>query len=206
MLRPEMGKHENGYTRVERDAYNSPSWCARSLAEHVTLEELRTWEFAAGEGQLARGLESVGARVFTSDIDPHPGLDAVFDFLAPGLPPGLRQFDGMVTNPPWGKGNRLAVAIIEAGLRRISSHGGFLALLLPTDFDSARGRLHLFHDPRFVARVSLTSRPVWFVRTDGVKAAPKENVAWFVWSRQVLRSPPPPVVRHSITRPQDVAP
>jgi hypothetical protein len=201
-----MGKHETTYTRVERDCYPSPGWGARALAEHVHIEGLRIWELAAGEGRLARALESLGAHMFASDIDPHPGLDARFDFLSPGLPPGLRHFDGMITNPAWGEGNRLAVAFIEAGLRRISSHGGFLALLLPTDFDSARTRLHLFHDPRFVARISLTSRPVWFERTDGVKAAPKENCCWYVWARQVLRAPAPPVARHAIAHPQDVTP
>jgi predicted RNA methylase len=146
-----MGKHEASYARVERDNYPTPAWCARALAEHVHLIGLRIWEPAAGAGHLARALGSLGARVFASDIDQHPDLDAQFDFLSAGLPAGLRQYDGCATNPPWGKGNRLAVAFIEAGLRRIASHGGFLALLLPTDFDSARTRLHLFHDPRFVA-------------------------------------------------------
>jgi hypothetical protein len=101
------------------------------------------------------------------------------------------------------KGNRLAGAFIDAGLHQIASNGGFLALLLPTDFDSARTRLHLFHDTRFLARISLTSRPVWFERTDGITAAPKENVAWFVWSRQILRSPPPPVARYATAHPRD---
>jgi hypothetical protein len=201
-----MGKHETAYARVERDGYNSPSWVARALAEYVHLEERKVWEPAAGAGQMACALESVGARVFTSDIAPRPGLDARFDFLTPGLPPGLRHFDGIVTNPPWGQGNRLAVAFIEAGLHRISSCGGFLALLLPADFDSARTRLHLFHDSRFTARISLTSRPVWFERTDGVKPAPKENCCWYIWTRQVLRSPPPPVARHSSTHPKDAPP
>jgi hypothetical protein len=197
-----MGKHETSYMRVERDGYPTPAWCARALAEHVHLEGLRIWEPAAGSGHLARGLETVGARVFVSDIERHPR----FDFLTSGLPGGLRHFDGIVTNPPWGQGNRLAVAFIEAGLHRIASYGGFLALLLPTDFDSARTRVHLFLDTRFLARISLTSRPVWFERTDGVKAAPKENCCWYVWARQVLRSPPPPVARHSIAHPKDAAP
>jgi hypothetical protein len=86
-----MGKHETGYARVERDGYNSPPWVARALAEHVHLEERKVWEPAAGAGHLARALESVGARVFASDITAHPDLDARFDFLTPGLPPGLRQ-------------------------------------------------------------------------------------------------------------------
>jgi hypothetical protein len=200
-----MGKHGADFARVERDCYPTPAWCARALAEHVHVEGLRVWECAAGAGQLARALESLGARVFASDIDPHPDLDAQFDFLTPGLPAGLKHFDAIITNSPWGKGNRLAVAFIEAGLQRIANHGGFLALLLPTDFDSARSRLHLFHDSRFIARISLTSRPVWFERTDGVRASPKENTTWFCWSRQVLRAPPPPAVRYAVAHPKDTA-
>jgi hypothetical protein len=192
--------------RVERDGYPTPGWCVRALAEHVHLAGLRIWEPAAGAGHLARGLEAAGARVLTSDIELHPGLGAQFDFLSAGMPVGLRRYDGIVTNPPWGAGNRLAVAFIEAGLHRIASCGGFLALLLPTDFDSARTRLHLFHDSRFTARISLTSRPIWFERTDGIKAAPKENCCWFIWARQVLRSPPPPITRHAIAHPKDPMP
>ena len=201
-----MGKHETGFARVPRDAYPTPPFCARALAEHVHLTGLRVWEPAAGSSQLARALGSLGARVFASDIDQHPDLDARFNFLAPGLPAGLRQFDGIVTNPPWGTGNKLAVAFIEAGLRRIAGHGGFMALLLPADFDSARTRLHLFHDQRFLARVTLTSRPVRFERTDGVREAAKEICGWFVWARRVLRSPSPPVARHAIAHPKDVIP
>jgi hypothetical protein len=202
-----MGKHETSFARVERDNYPTPSWCVRALAEHVYLDGLRIWEPAAGAGRLAGALKSLDANVFQSDIDPHPNLDAQFDFLNFGLLPlGLCRFDGIVTNPPWGVGNRLAVAFVEKGLRWILAYGGFLALLLPTDFDSARTRLHLFQDQQFIARISLVSRPVWFERTDGVKAAPKENCAWYVWARQVLRAPPPPIARHAITHPKDVTP
>lgn len=142
-----------------------------------------------------------GAKVFATDIEPHDGLDEVFDFLSPGQPKGLERYDGIVTNSAWGKGNRTAVAFVEAGLRRIAGNGGFLAFLLPADFDSAVTRLHLFHHSYFAARIVLTARPVWFERTDGVKAAPKENCAWFVWLRPVLRSPGPPIVRHATARP-----
>jgi hypothetical protein len=34
-----MGKHENGYARVERDNYPTPAWCVRALAEHVKTEQ-----------------------------------------------------------------------------------------------------------------------------------------------------------------------
>jgi hypothetical protein len=195
-----VGKHETGYVRVERDAYPTPPWCVRALAEFIALEGRTIWECAAGDRRMARALEAEGARVFTSDIEPHDGLDAVFDFLSPDLPPGLGRYDGIVTNNPWGKGNRLAVAFVEAGLRRIADNGGPVALLLPADFDSGVSRLHLFQHPFFLARIALTDRPVWFERTDGEKAQPKENTVWNVWSRPVLRFPAPPIVRHAVAR------
>jgi len=52
--------------------------------------------------------------------------------------------------------------------------GRLLALLLPTDFDAAKTRRHLFGG-------WLTKRCVWFPRTDGKREAPKENTSWYVW-------------------------
>jgi hypothetical protein len=199
-----MGKHETGYARVERDGYQTrQGFVVRALAEHVAIEGLDIWEFAAGEQLMARDLKACGARrVFTSDIEPYPGLDAVFDFLSPGLPAGLTQFDGMVTNPPWGVGNRTAVAFIEAGLDRIATYGGFLAMLLPADFGAGVTRSHLFQHPFYLLRITLLDRPVWFERADGKPAQPKENCVWQVWARPVLRFPVSAIVRHAVTRSQ----
>jgi hypothetical protein len=195
-----MGKHEVEYVRVERDNYPTPPWCVRALAEFVVLEGRTIWECAAGDGAMVRALEAQGARVYASDIEPRPELAETFDFLAPGLPAGLGRVDGIITNPPWGSGNRLAVEFVKAGLARITAHGGFLALLLPADFDSAVTRLALFQHPYFLARIALTDRPAWFARPDGRRPQPKENCVWHVWSRPLLRSPPPPVVRHAVAR------
>jgi hypothetical protein len=195
-----MGKHGTEFARVERDHYPTPAWVVDALAEHIELANRQIWECAAGDGRMARALAARGARVFSSDIEQRDGVDVVFDFLSPGFPEDLRHFDGIVTNPAWGPGNCTAVAFIEAGLRRISTYGGFLALLLPTDFDSAVTRLPLFQSPLFAGRIILTDRPVWFERTDGVKAAPRENCAWFLWARPVLRDTPPPVVRYATAR------
>jgi hypothetical protein len=200
-----MGKHERGYERVAQDAYTTPAWVIDALAEHVAIEGLKIWEPAANSGRMVRALEARGAKVFASDIESHPGLNAVFDFLVPGLPPGLTGFTGVVTNPSWGQRNRTAEAFIRRGLDHINDRGGFLALLLPTDFDSASSRLPLFCDKRFTARISLTARPVWFRRTDGVREAPKENVAWYVWSRQTLRHPKPARAFHAVARPSKEA-
>ena len=153
-----MGKHETGYERVERDLYPTPSWPVAALAEHVDLAGRRVWEPAAGTGSLAATLIGLGAEVFTSDIAPegYP-LDAVHDFLCPHDPVDLRPYDLIITNPPFGKRGKLAVAFIAAGLRRLRPGGG-LCLLLPADFDSAKTRMRFFGAcPLFVAKVVLTN-------------------------------------------------
>jgi hypothetical protein len=141
-------------------------------------------------------LRVAGARVFSTDIIDRGCCDQVFDFLSPRQP-RLARFGGIITNPPFGDRGRLAVSFIEAGLRRIAD-GGFLALLLPADFDSAKTRTALFREcPHFIGKIVLTQRIVWFERGDGVREAPKENHHWFLWSRAVLRDPPPPVILYA---------
>jgi hypothetical protein len=112
-----LGKHETNYLRVTKDAYRSPAWVITALAEHVELRDRLAWEMAANNGQMTQALRDVGATVFSSDIESHPGLDAIFDFLTDGFPSGLeRAPDVYVTNPPWSK----ALQFIEAGLERIA--------------------------------------------------------------------------------------
>jgi hypothetical protein len=183
-----MGKHGTEYARVARDAYPTPGWVVDALVEHVDIHGLRIWEPACGDGQMVRALEAHGASVHGTDIA-GDSVDGIFDFCSRGLPCGLSHYSGIITNPPWS----LADAFVELGLERIRT-GGFMALLLPTDFDSAMGRRRFFHEcPYFHARIILTKRIVWFERSDGIKAAPRESTAWSVWSRPVLRGRIPEV-------------
>jgi hypothetical protein len=124
-------------------------------------------------------------------------LDAIHDFTDPHDPASLPRCDLTITNPAFGNRGKLAEAFVEAGLRRISC-GGALCLLLPADFDSAVTRKRFFRDcPQFIAKIVLTRRIVWFERTDGIRAGPKENSAWFVWSHLALRAPQPPLTLYA---------
>jgi hypothetical protein len=194
-----MGKHGTEYGRVERDLYPTPSWVVTdALAEHVGLRGLTAWEPACGDGRMPKALRAAGcARVYTSDIvDRGNGQDEVLDFLS-AQSPKCADFDLLATNPPFGKGGRLATAFIEAGLRRLPI-GGTLALLLPCDFDSAKTRPRYFGDcPHFVGKIVLTRRVVWFERNDGVREAPRENSAWFLWARSPLRLHRSPTVLYA---------
>jgi hypothetical protein len=70
-------------------------------------------------------------------------------------------------------------------------HGGAAAppsaaALLRCDFDSAKGRTHLFRDcPVFAKKITLIKRIIWFVEANGKpKASASYNHAWFVWDHQ----------------------
>jgi hypothetical protein len=196
-----MGKHETGYARVERDLYPTPHWVVDALAEHVDLTGLTVWECASGDGRMAEALRQAGCKcVFATDIIDHGSpQDYTLDFLSGETPPPLLDpIDLICTNPPFGQGGRLATAFIEAGLTRIKQHGGILALLLPCDFDSAKTRSRYFGDcPHFVGKIVLRERIVWFQRDDGVREAPKENSAWFIWQRNLLRVRRPPIILYA---------
>jgi hypothetical protein len=177
-----VGKHEVSYDRVSRDFYPTPPWPTQALTSYVPVAGKRVWEPAAGRGDMATALEAAGASVYATDIEDrgYTKLDRVLDFL--DQPPVDLRFGAIITNPPYGARNTLAVKFVELSLERIGD-SGLVAMLLPSDFDAAAGRRSLFKDcPAFAAKIVLTKRIVWFTREQGGES-PKENHAWFVWRR-----------------------
>jgi hypothetical protein len=183
-----VGKQEVGFARVEKDYYPTPSWVIEALAEHVELAGLRIWECACGDGRMAEALKKAGASsVYASDVEDRDyGLDAVIDFVVVKIPEN-EHFDAIITNPPFGNRGKLAEQFIRTGLQLITACP-FMALLLPVDFDSAKTRMPLFGDcPHYAGKIVLTRRVVWFSNSDPQRENPKENSAWFLWSRNVIR-------------------
>ncbi len=189
-----MGKHETSSERIERDFYPTPPWVVEALAEHIDLAGLHIWECAAGNGEMAEALKAAGASVYATDIKRRGyRLDAVVNFVA-AESAGPWAFDGLVTNPPFGPHGKLAEQFIKSGLQQIRCCP-FIALLLPADFDSAKTRAQLFAGcPHFAGKIVLTKRIVWFANPDPQRENPKENSAWFLWSRNVIRSRLPVVL------------
>jgi hypothetical protein len=185
-----MGKHEAGYARVERDFYPTPAWVTEALLDHLNIEGKTIWEPAAGGGDMVQPLRRAGAAfVHATDIEERDyRLHGIRDFTkrqAPDL-----RLEAIITNPPFGKRGALAEAFIRAGLWHLEWGVRLLALLLPADFDSAASRQRLFGSPYFAAKIVLTRRIVWFERSDGVREAPKENHAWFIWRMPCPHGPP----------------
>lgn len=166
----------SNYARRENDLYQTEPWATEALLRRFPVAGLDVWEPAAGNHLIADVLRAAGAnRVWTSDIAtydrPH---DATFDFL--GDLKGPSYFQALITNPPYGKGNRDAVRFAELALLRCD---GLVALLLTAKFDFGKSRFHLFRDnPRFVAKIALVDRLSWTL--DGVTGT--EDHAWYVWA------------------------
>lgn len=167
----------SNYARKENDLYQTEPWATEALLRHFPLKGLGVWEPAAGNHLMADVLREAGAKVFTSDIAVYDRQhDQEFDFLN-GFHAGHRSFfHAVVTNPPYGKGNRDAVRFAELALERCD---GLVALLLTAKFDFGKTRRHLFADnPRFWGKIALVDRIQWFPGdTSGT-----EDHAWYVWA------------------------
>lgn len=169
----------SNYARKENDLYQTEPWATEALLRHFPVDGLTVWEPAAGNHLMADVLRDAGATVHTSDIaiyDRFHTLGTKVDFLDPRTRP-LTFADAIITNPPYGKGNRDAVKFAELALERCD---GIVALLLTAKFDFGKTRRHLFRDnPRFCAKIALVDRIQWFPgETTGT-----EDHAWYVWTR-----------------------
>lgn len=165
------------YARAENDLYQTEPWVTEALARHFPLAGLKVWEPAAGNHLMADVIRTDARRVVTSDIviydRPH---DILFDFLKPHG--NWIEADAIITNPPYGKGNRDARLFAEYALTRCK---GLVALLLTAKFDFGNTRSHLFRDnPRFAAKIALTDRISWTL--DGTTGT--EDHAWYVWTER----------------------
>lgn len=164
------------YARAENDLYQTEPWATEALLRNFPLNGRSVWEPAAGNHLMVDVLKEHGASAFSSDIATYDrDHDAQYDFLGTQLPHWPARYDAIITNPPYGKGNRDAVKFAEKALERCS---GLVALLLTAKFDFGKTRRHLFADnPRFIAKIHLVDRIQWF---EGATTGTEDH-AWYVW-------------------------
>jgi len=164
----------SNYARAANDLYQTEPWATEALLRHFPIPGLKVWEPAAGNHLMADVLKGHGATVHTSDIVTYDRAhDSMGDFLSSDLP--NRSVDAIITNPPYGKGNRDAVRFAELALERCDY---MVALLLTAKFDFGKTRRHLFQNsPRFLAKIALLDRISWA----GNGETGTEDHAWYVW-------------------------
>ena len=168
------------YARAENDLYQTEPWVTEALLRHFPVAGLSVWEPAAGNHLMADVLKETARFVATTDIARYDREhDGIFDFLTGdsfGAPSSCDFVDAIITNPPYGKGNRDAVRFAERALKETR---GLVAMLLTAKFDFGNTRAHLFRDnPRFAAKIALTDRISWTL--DGTTGT--EDHAWYVWT------------------------
>lgn len=165
----------SNYARKENDLYQTEPWATEALLRHFPVGAGDTvWEPAAGNHLMADVIRERGAAVFTSDIATYDREhDVTFDFLR-GIHQGPSR-TAIITNPPYGKGNRDAVKFARLALQRCH---GVVALLLTAKFDFGKTRIDLFGDnARFAAKIALVDRIQWFPGD----SSGTEDHAWYVW-------------------------
>lgn len=174
----------SNYARKENDLYQTEPWATEALLRNFPVKGLFVWEPAAGNHLMADVLRDAGADVITSDIATYDrGHNVSLDFLS-DIPAGVAiYYDAIITNPPYGKGNRDAAKFARLALQRCP---GMVALLLTAKFDFGKTRRDLFADnPRFAAKIALVDRIQWFPGdTTGT-----EDHAWYVWGPAEYRKP-----------------
>jgi hypothetical protein len=164
----------SGYPRQPLEHYATPPWCVQIVARHLREQCKSIWAPADSEASpLVQILRAEGFDVVASCTP----------FLAHRTPPHDRV-DGIITNPPFGRGGQLASQFIAHAI----ALAPIVAMLLRIDFDSAKTREHLFRDCRaFAHKIVLLDRVVWFEREGA--AGPSENHCWMLWNAR-HRGPP----------------
>lgn len=178
----------SNYAREENDLYQTEPWATQALLRHIPIRRRAVvWEPAAGNHLMADVIREAGVIVRTSDIKTYNrSHDFIFDFLTNRYCVKIGSFDMLITNPPYGDGNRDAVKFARLALWRCR---GWVALLLTAKFDFGKTRIDLFADnPRFYAKIALLDRIQWFPgETSGT-----ESHAWYIWGPvdRVVSTPP----------------
>ena len=166
------------YERKENELYETEEWATEALLRRFPVYRMWVWEPAAGNHKIADLLKRKGANVWTSDIATYGREhDETFNFLDGYASWQLitEKPDAIITNPPYGKGNREAVRFCELALERCD---GIVAMLLTAKFDFGKTRFHLFRDnERFMAKINLVDRISWA----GNGETGTEDHAWYVW-------------------------
>jgi hypothetical protein len=174
-----MTVRASNFKRKDNDLYESEPWTVEALLRVIKLDEYSVvWEPSAGNHQVVNTLKkNVKCFIKSSDIYTYNvEHDFFYDFLNEGDNSCFPRQDWIITNPPYGQGNRIAVRYAEKALERADN----VALLLTAKFDFGKTRRHLFADcPRFFGKLALLDRISFFDGKTGT-----EDHAWYIWTKE----------------------
>jgi hypothetical protein len=164
------GPNKRGLAAVRQDLFDTPHRAMEYLEPHLPAGRL--WDPCAGNGALAKWLESRGRDVVVSDKYPAPGYEsAELNFLKcdqDAIEAAISDYDAIVTNPPF--------CLKTEFLERLYALGKPFCCLLPiTALETPkRGALFARHG------LSLHVVPERLRFTNNCRG-PSFNTSWFCW-------------------------
>lgn len=167
----------SNWKRELNELYQTEPWAVRALLRKLPISSGTIWESSAGNHKIADVLLTEGFATITSDVTEYERKHSfLYNFTAELQTPAI-VCDGLITNPPYGAGNRQAAAYARIALVKCS---GWIALLLTAKFDFGKTRADLFaNNTRFWGKLCLVDRIQWF--PDGGYATGTEDHAWYIW-------------------------
>lgn len=178
------------YALKKNHFYETEPWCVETLLRFFPVSKHdRVWEPASGAHKIVNTLKDNGiSNVYSSDITDEYGVehDEILDFLK--KPDDYNPFNAnvVITNPPFGQGNKLAVAFCRKALATKGVEK--VAMLLTSKFDFGSTRVDLFRDnPAFFGKLNLIDRISW---AGNGKTGTDDN-AFLLWDKNKPYDQPP---------------
>ncbi len=184
----------SGFERNPLDRYWTHPWMTNELFRLAgQFIPQFVWEPAAGRGDMSRAIIANGHICYSTDIDMSEfdedigtGHERSFldEFELP-IVTGGHPATAIITNPPYNdpwKG--IADDFIRHGLSFFDDGVDFMAMLLRSEFRSAKGRRDMFGScDHYFGEIVLTTRPRWDYGDPDApeKASPRHNFSWFMW-------------------------
>lgn len=167
---------KSNYAPKANQFYETPTWAVEALLR-VVEPKGELWEPSAGNHRISDVLKQKTqcTNVVTSDIvEYEKHHDFIYDFINGSM--FRDKANWIITNPPYGAGNRLAVRYAQLALERADN----VALLLTAKFDFGKTRQNLFrNNPRFYGKINLMDRLSFFDNKTGT-----EDHAWYIWTKE----------------------
>jgi hypothetical protein len=159
--------------RQKDDWYPTPPLATRRLVDVELFDEV-IWEPAAGDGAIAKELQTACYEVISSDLNDYGYCPAGIDFLLEQR----RAADSIVTNPPY----KLAEQFIRHAIDlRVQKHAWLLRLSF-LEGQKRHQRLLRDHPPSFV-HVFSQRLTMWRGDEEATGSSGTTAYAWFVWQR-----------------------
>lgn len=178
---------KSNYSLKDNEFYETEPWAIQNILNvlPISTKQNVVWEPAAGNHKIANVLKENGFSVYTSDIKNYNyNHDGIYDFFKLDKCP-FPNVNTIITNPPYGKGNRMAVEFCRKALQ--FENINTIAMLLTSKFDFGKTRVDLFRDcPYFYGEIKLLDRISWA----GNGKTGTEDHGWFLWNKKTFNNFP----------------